>query len=209
MENKKETWKLRQIVAKKLRLPQRGQRCGGREELPCELLQPVDSKLFSFFQSLEQKNFAFGFNVQGWECSPCTQPCWHRGWRWLPTCSCCRCRPSPTERNQVSFTHIFTFEAKSTMSWSIFSCSTGSMHLATISGAIMLLMLCTAWDMIKNVMGLRWENCCKNLLDSLAMPSVGLVPQLKSLVNAGRGSRWNCSPRKINLGKQIPSWWVC
>ena len=31
------------------------------------------------------------------------------------------------------------------------------------------------------------------------MPSVGLVPQLKSLVNAGRGSRWNCSPRKINL----------
>ena len=104
MENKKETWKLRQIVAKKLRLPQRGQRCGGREELPCELLQPVDSKLFSFFQSLEQKNFAFGFNVQGWECSPCTQPCWHRGWRWLPTCSCCWCRPSPTERIQVSFT---------------------------------------------------------------------------------------------------------
>ena len=50
-------------------------------------------------------------------------------------------------------------------------------------------------------MGLRWENCCKNLLDSLAMPSVGLVPQLKSLVNAGRGSRWNCSPRKINLCK--------
>ena len=33
------------------------------------------------------------------------------------------------------------------------------------------------------------------------MPSIGLVPQLKSLVNAGRGSRWNCSPRKINLCK--------
>ena len=53
-------------------------------------------------------------------------------------------------------------------------------------------------------MGLWWdcrENCCKNLLDSLAVPSVGLVPQLKSLVNASRGSRWNCSPRKINLCK--------
>ena len=53
-------------------------------------------------------------------------------------------------------------------------------------------------------MGLLWdfrENSGKNLLDSLAMPSVGLVPQLKSLVNASRGSRWNCSPRKINLCK--------
>ena len=50
-------------MAMELRLPQRGRRCDGRAELPYELLQPVESKLFSLFFNPWDKKICFRINI--------------------------------------------------------------------------------------------------------------------------------------------------
>ena len=50
-------------MAMELRLPQRGRRCDGREELPYEQLQPVESKLFSLFFNPWDKKFCLRINI--------------------------------------------------------------------------------------------------------------------------------------------------
>ena len=41
------------------------------------------------------------------------------------------------------------------------------------------------------------------LHDALAVPGVGLVPQLQGLIDASAGSRWNCSSEDSSLSGQV------
>merc|ERR1719234_547524 len=54
-----------------------------------------------------------------------------------------------------------------------------------------------------NLWGYQVVHVVHRLLDSLAMPGLGLVPHLQGLIDTSRGSRWNCSSEDSLLSGEV------